>query len=398
MNLHRDSQGTFEGGSHTITLDIGTTYGASVSTGDNAAGQLYAKRSDQRDAHYSLALIPFAGAVAIQNLTIAGTVNGRIPHNVKEEENSGDIRYPAFVSAAIGLASENTAFENVTVNTKVSVAEEDNAKKLHVWQAGFLGRCESKALTFHNCTWGSESKLIDNRSTDNQRIGGLAAEVMGNCNVTVKDCILSGSITSKAAINDARVGGLIAVSRGETQSGNGNSYLPAVSTIHILNLKVNGETITAVDSSTSGGLLGYQWKNTNVTFAASADNTASANGVTISGVTLNTKAQFGGLVYQATGHWNATAKDSIVFSKGTDNKANTFTGISTKDTPSGLLVGIGLIKVTQSGNEVVESALYLEAGTWGNASDAAYKIDSGAVTLSIGDSGYFVTGRYDKEE
>lgn len=382
-------QGTFEGGSHTITLDIGTTYGASVSTGDNAAGQLYAKRSDQRDAHYSLALIPFAGAVAIQNLTIAGTVNGRIPHNVKEEENSGDIRYPAFVSAAIGLASENTAFENVTVNTKVSVAEEDNAKKLHVWQAGFLGRCESKALTFHNCTWGSESKLIDNRSTDNQRIGGLAAEVMGNCNVTVKDCILSGSITSKAAINDARVGGLIAVSRGETQSGNGNSYLPAVSTIHILNLKVNGETITAVDSSTSGGLLGYQWKNTNVTFAASADNTASANGVTISGVTLNTKAQFGGLVYQATGHWNATAKDSIVFSKGTDNKANTFTGISTKDTPSGLLVGIGLIKVTQSGNEVVESALYLEAGTWGNASDAAYKIDSGAVTLSIGDSGYF---------
>ena len=382
--------GTLNGNSHTITLDIGTTYGANVSgAGDNAAGQLYAKRSDQRDAHYSLALIPFAGDVTIQDLTIAGTVNGRIPHNVNEEENSGDIRYPAFVSAAIGLASGNTAFENVTVNTKVSVAEEDNAKKLHVWQAGFLGRCESESLTFHNCTWGSESKLIDNRSTDNQRIGGLAAEVMGKCNVTVEDCILSGSITSKAAIDDARVGGLIAVSRGETQSGNGNSYLPAVSTIHILNLKVNGETITAVDSSTSGGLLGYQWKNTNVIFAASADNTASANGVTISGVTLNTKAQFGGLVYQATGHWNATAKDSIVFSKGTDNKANTFTGISTKDTPSGLLVGIGLIKVTQSGNEVVESALYLEAGTWGNASDAAYKIDSGAVTLSIGDSGYF---------
>lgn len=382
--------GILDGNNYTITLDIGTTYGANVSgTEGNAAGQLYAKRSDQKDAHYSLALIPFAGDVTIQNLTIAGTVACRVPRNVNEEEKSGDIRYPAFVSAAVGLASENTAFENVTVNTKVSVAEEDNAKKLHVWQAGFLGRCESKALTFHNCTWGSESKLIDNRSTDNQRIGGLAAEVMGNCNVTVKDCILSGSITSKAAINDARVGGLIAVSRGETQSGNGNSYLPAVSTIHILNLKVNGETITAVDSSTSGGLLGYQWKNTNVTFAASADNTASANGVTISGVTLNTKAQFGGLVYQATGHWNATAKDSIVFSKGTDNKANTFTGISTKDTPSGLLVGIGLIKVTQSGNEVVESALYLEAGTWGNASDAAYKIDSGAVTLSIGDSGYF---------
>ena len=52
-------------------------------------------------------------------------------------------------------------------------------------------------------------------------------------------------------------------------------------------------------------------------------------------------------------------------------------------------MGTGLIKVTQSGKEVVESALYLEAGTWGNVSDAAYKIDRGAVTLSIGNSGYF---------
>lgn len=391
--------GTLNGNSHTITLDIGTTYGANVSgAGDNAAGQLYAKRSDQRDAHYSLALIPFAGDVTVQSLTIAGTVACRVPKSVNEEENSGDIRYPAFISAAIGLAGGDTDFENMTVNTKVSVTEEADAKKLHVWQAGFLGRCESKALTFRNCNWGSDSTLIDERSTDNQRIGGLAAEVMGACKVTVENCTLSGSITSKAAIN-ARVGGLIAVSRGETQSGSGNSYTSAVSTIGISNLKVNGETITAAASSTSGGLLGYQWKNTNVVFAASTDNTASASGVMISGSTLTANAQFGGLVYQATGYWNATAKDSIVFEK-TENKATTFTGKSTKDAPSGLLVGTGLIKVTQSGKEVVESALYLEAGTWGNASDAAYKIDSGAVELNIEDSDYFdelvaTTKKYD---
>lgn len=381
--------GTLDGNSHTITLDIGTTYGANVSgTGENASGQLYAKKSDQRDAHYSLALIPFASNVTIQDLTIAGTVICKIPKIVKEEENAGDIRYPAFVSAAIGLAGGTTAFENVTVNTKVSVAEETDAKKLHVWQAGFLGRCESKALTFKNCTWGSESTLIDERGTDNQRIGGLAAEVMGGCNVTVENCTLRGSITSKAASN-AHVGGLIAVSRGETQSGSGNLYTSAVSTIGISNLKVNGEVITADASSTSGGLLGYQWKNTNVVFAAFADNAASEDGVTISGATLKANAQFGGLVYQATGYWNATAANSIVFSNGADNKANTFTGISTKDAPSGLLIGTGLIKVTQGGEEVVESALYLEAGIWGNASDAAYQIGSGAVTLNIGNSDYF---------
>ena len=335
-----------------------------------------------------MALIPFGGNVTIQNLTLAGTVACRIPQKVNEEENSGDIRYPAFVSAAVGLAGGDTDFENVTVNTKVSVTEEANAKKLHVWQAGFLGRCKSKVLTFKNCNWGSDSTLIDERSTDNQRIGGLAAEVMGGCTVTVENCRLSGSITSKAASN-ARVGGLIAVSRGETQSGSGNSYTSAVSTINISNLTVNGEVITADAASTSGGLLGYQWKNTNVIFAASTHNTASTSGVTISGSTLTANAQFGGLVYQATGYWNATAKDSILFLTSTDSKENTFTGISTENAPSGLLVGTGLIKVPQNENEVVESALYLEAGTWGNASNAAYKINSGAVTLDIGNSEYF---------
>ena len=58
----------------------------------------------------------------------------------------------------------------MTVNTKVSVAEEADTKKLHVWQAGFLGRCEGKALTFQNCTWGSKASLTDERSTDHQRL------------------------------------------------------------------------------------------------------------------------------------------------------------------------------------------------------------------------------------
>lgn len=379
-------QGTLEGNKHKITLDIGTTYGAKVSgTEDNAAGQLYAKRSDQRDAHYSLALIPFAGDVTIQNLTIDGTIVCRVPQNVNEEEKSDDIRYPAFVSAAIGLASGTTTFKNVTVNTKVSVAEEAvAAKKLHVWQAGFLGRCEGKKLTFQNCNWGSDSTLTDERTTDNQSIGGLVAEVMGGCTVTVEDCTLSGSITSSSDSN-AKAGGLIAVSRGKTQNGTTS----ADTTIKISNLQVKEENIDTADANnTSGGLLGYQWKNTNVVFAASVDNTtASESGVTISGATLHANAQFGGLVYQATGYWNATAANSIIFEK--ENGTTKFTGKSTKNATSGLLVGTGLIKVTQSGKEVVESALYLEAGTWGDASDAAYKIGNNAVTLNIGNSEYF---------
>ena len=75
-------KGTLDGSNHTITLDIGATYGKDISGNDLAAGQLYAKRSDQRDTHYSLALIPFAGDVTISELTINGNVICKIPKAV----------------------------------------------------------------------------------------------------------------------------------------------------------------------------------------------------------------------------------------------------------------------------------------------------------------------------
>lgn len=381
--------GIFNGGSYTVTLDIGTTYGAGISGSDNAAGQLYAKRSDQQDTHYSLALIPFAKNVTVQNLTIKGNVHCKIPKTVNQEGNETDVRYPAFASGVIGCANETTTFTNITVNAAVSVTEETGANKLHAWQSGFLGRFEGTQLTYQNCTWGTNASLTDDRSTDNARMGGLAAEVMGGAEVTVKDCILSGTITSNTPSN-ARVGGLIAVSRGETQNGGNNVFSSSLSTIEITNLQVNGEKVCAENANvTSGGLLGYQWQNTSVVFA-SADST----GVTISGASLtSSKAQFGGLVYQATGYWNASAKGSIVFSAGTDHQATAFNGKSEEAAPSGLLVGTGLIRKTVKENntekEVVDSALYLEVGTWGSASDAAYQIDSNAVTLNISNSEYF---------
>ena len=370
-------KGTLDGSNYTITLDIGSIYGNNISGDNHAAGQLYAKRSDQRDTHYSLALIPFAGDVTISNLTIDGNVICKIPKTVNQEVK--DIKYPAFVAGAIGLASGKTEFNHVTVNTKSSVTEEaTDAKKLLAWQGGFLARCEGSTLTFKDCTWGNTANLDDERDTDNHRIGGLAAEVMGGCTVTVSNTTLSGSITS-ASQSNANVGGLIAVSRGEDSS---NTAKP--STIEVSKLSVNGETVTTSSATTtSGGLLGYQWKNTNVEFAANA-------GVTISGSTLNAgTAQFGGLVYQATGYWNATATDSIVFTTGTNNQVNTFTGKSEKENPSGLLVGTGLLTETNADQTRTTSALYLEVGTWGSAVDSAYKINDNAVVLKIGDSKYF---------
>ncbi len=373
----QEFKGTFDGGNHKITLDIGTAYGNGGSGNAIAAGQMYAKRSDQRDAHYSLAMIPFSKDVTVSDVIIDGKINCSISKNVSQ---TTDERWPAFVSSVLGLASGTTTLENVNVRTGISVTEDPNAPKFNIWQSGFVGRCQGTTLDVTNCTWGSSSSLSDERDKDEHRIGGLAAEVMGGCTVTVKDSILSGTITSKSTHN-ASVGGMIAVSRGETEGKINDKS----STIKISNVKVDGGKIIAETAITSGGLLGYKWQNTNVEFGT----TESAGGVTVSGSTLTApSAQFGGLVYQASGYWNATAKDSIVFKKDSDSKGNTFTGKSDKDNTSGLLVGTGIVKFTQNNNEFTK-AMYLEVGTWGTGSDSSYKINKDAVTLNIGSSDYF---------
>lgn len=373
----QEFKGAFNGGNHKLTLDIGTVYGTGVLESDNAAGQLYARRSDKKDAHYSLAMIPFSENVTVSNVIIDGKINCSISKNVSQ---TTDEKCPAFVSSVLGLASGTTTLENVTVSTTISVTEDTKAQKVNIWQSGFVGRCQGTTLDVTNCTWGSSSSLSDKRDKDEHRIGGLAAEVMGGCTVTVKDSVLSGTINSKSTQN-ALVGGMIAVSRGETEGNINNKP----STINISKVKVDGEKINTEATSTSGGLLGYKWQNTNVEFGT----TERAGGVTVSGSTLTApSAQFGGLVYQASGYWNATAKDSIVFTKDSNSKGNTFTGKSDKDNTSGLLAGTGIVKFTKNKKEIT-NAMYLETGTWGIESDSSYKINKDAVTLNISNSDYF---------
>ena len=382
VGIGKDSEtqefnGTLDGRNHKITLDIGTAYGNGEPDNAIAAGQMYAKRSDQRDAHYSLAMIPFSKNVTVRDVIIDGKINCSISKNVSQ---TTDERWPAFVSSVLGLASGTTTLKNVNVRTGIFVTEDTKAPNFNIWQGGFVGRCQGTKLDVTNCTWGSSSSLSDERDKDEHRIGGLAAEVMGGCTVTVKDSILSGTITSKSTQN-ALVGGMIAVSRGETEGNINNKP----STIKISNVKVDGEKIIAEATSTCGGLLGYKWQNTNVVF----ETTESTGGVTVSGSTLTApSAQFGGLVYQASGYWNATARDSIVFTKDGNSNGNTFTGKSDKDNTSGLLAGTGIVKFTQNKKEIT-NAMYLEVGTWGTGSDSSYKINKDVVTLNIGSSDYF---------
>ncbi|MGM9584885.1 MAG: hypothetical protein ACI3V1_05010 [Faecousia sp.] len=363
--------GTFDGGSKTITLDIGGKYGDDINADSgNGSGQIYTRRANGRECHTSLALFPYTSGATISNLTVNGAVNCLIATN----GDNSDEKWPVFAAGVVGSAEGSTTFDHVTVSAGISVANEDDngkSKNLFVMQSGILGQyAGGTTLSFTDCSW--TSTLSNSRSTDNNRIGGFAGRVLGGSTVNVSDCTISGTITANSISKNAAVGGLIAESRDECQKTDGSFYSAGNNTISISNLTVSGANISATSATeTCGGLLGYKWSKTDVTFVGTG-----STGVTISNCNLNANsAKFGGLVYQATGYWNATAANSIRFT-GT----NTITGGTSDTAPSGLLVGNGLIL---DGNKAVASALYLEVGTWGSES-AAYYIAPNSVTPTLG--------------
>lgn len=336
----------------TITLDIGSSaYGDGVTTKEDPIGkgglQLFS------DGHNFLGLLPVAGGTTkIENLEITGAVKGNSGNGAKRR-----------IAGAIGYCKADITFDNVTVSADVTVSGSGGT----IYQGGFFGDMVNgtQSVTFQSCTW---SGTLDN-SVSGSQIGGFAAYIQnGQKTITVKKCTLSGTITTRAG-GEAHVGGLFA----DFQDGGGNT------TVEISELSVSSTMKVEAQNATScGGFLGYSWPKTNVTFG----NTG-VSGVTISGATLTApSARFGGLVYQATGYWNATANNSIKFTNGsvktetdTTTKQTEISGVSTETAPSGLLVGTGLIG---------QNALYLEVGTWG--SGGAYYVEQDSVVLTLGGS------------
>ena len=92
-----------------------------------------------------------------------------------------DIKYPAFVAGAIMASGKTEKYNHVTVNTKSTVTEEaTDAKKLPPpSQEDFLGSMRRKYVNLYRLYMGDTASLDDERDTDNRRIGGRAAEVMG---------------------------------------------------------------------------------------------------------------------------------------------------------------------------------------------------------------------------
>lgn len=308
-------KGTLNGAEKTITLSIGEAYGqrgdSQVDTNSEGSGQIY--------RHKNNGLFAVTAGATINQLKTAGTIT------VDSAETGKN--YCGVVAA------QNMSSSLTVTNCSTSVAIK------------YAGNYAKKSVFY---------------------VGGLVGEITADCategKLTMTGNTVSGSIELKnpanTTISDACMGGMIgSIYRNEdTKSGKINYLIvsPETFTLDLSDTTIDGLSMTGNASTSMGGFLGYDWNNVAVTLKnVVVKNSSSLNS---SGT-----ANFGGLVYKATGYWNVEKNEN---KPGIDIQSAKFNGNSeNKDNVDGLLV--------YSGRHSQESALYLEI------KQGAYQIGQG---------------------
>ena len=361
MGLLRDNgvqkyTGTFNGNNCTIQLAIGEAYGytAEKTAVQNTDGKNASLGIGQIYNHSTIGFLPYCNG-AVQKLILSGHIY------FQNVDGGVDVQ-----CGAIAGSTDGVTMSGVTVDTKIIYSDGAGGASLKtIYAGGFVGRTvkDGANISFENCAMKG---TIDNTSNCHEfAMGGYLAEInANNTNVSFKNCAINHasiifSRTSGGNSNDAKLGGLIGKIGSNKQTHS----------VTIEKLEITCSSVKSDAETTCGGLFGYQWLNTNVTL----------KNVTVSGSTVlsgkasesgtSSGAIFGGLVYRATGYWKignegstsdadstgSTSSTGITFQKSEDGTANQFTGKSSEDTPSALLIAS-----TASDNDSSRTRAYIE--------------------------------------
>lgn len=278
-------EGTFDGQGYTLKLDI---------------GQIYASRSDEAGSgqihgHSQVGLFSQANAT-IENLTVNGNINIR-ERTVTGKDQTTAMAVGGCVALSKGGAS---TFDNVTTNLTINCS--GNGTESYV--GGLIGRKLKKdgsasSVDISSCI--GNAVINDSTTAAAHFVGGLIGVHTGGGTINVdgtsdKPSKLTGTITKQgsAGITDAKYGGLVSVICDNPVD------------MHLSPLTIDGQQITNNATTSSGGLLGYEWNNCQVYFGKNESEGVeiiSTNNEKKSKVDVKGDARVGGLVYRATGYW-----------------------------------------------------------------------------------------------
>ena len=326
--------GELDGENNTLTLDIGQLY---ANNGETGAG------NGQIHGHPQVGLFSQANAT-IKNLTIDGNINVR-----ERTLNTTDAKQTTSmaVGGCVALSAESeSTFENVTTKVNIQCAGAGTESFI----GGLLGSKQGKgsSVSISNCT--GNAQISDTTTAGTHAVGGLIGVHAGGGTITVSGTALTGNITGNENIADAKYGGLISVIKDKA------------ATMYLNNLTVDGQRIINSATTSSGGLLGYEWNNSEVYFGDGNSSNVTIQGA--SHVNVSGNAGVGALVYRATGYWQVNRLNL--------NKAN----IRNQSGDLGLLICYGR-KEYAPNSDVGSQLLYVEETTYDG-----YHIEGSNVSVS----------------
>ena len=316
--------GSLNGGSRTVALSIGDAYGIKAGTPctstDAGCGQIY--------NHSYLGLFAKIGSLtgAISDITVSGNINYGL--STQQEIWVGGVT--AFQGADTASYQNVTSDIAISFTGKVADATKETLKAAHV--GGFVGAASNaQTLTFTGCKWTGSITDSAETASDCYLGGYIGSMSPDGGSIILNNSSIGNGVDKKATITVtqpgtvSKTGGILAAV--ETKEGT-NSKI----TITANGFTVNGFDTSSVATESTGGFLGYDWHNVDFT----------VSNLSVSNATLTAeKAGFGGLVYEAGGHWivkepdesqgdeQSTEKYGIKYGTGVS-----FNGKSADDTPS----------------------------------------------------------------
>lgn len=262
--------GTLTGNSHKLTMTVGTENKIVFHTHNG----LFANTSGAKISNLKL----------VSNLNIVG-----------DNVSGGDACYIGSVSAynsgaltidkvtADVTASPSGAYTNFVGGLVGYVADATS-------EVSFTNSAVTVNLTYNNSTTTVDCTCLGGVIGMVGAVTSKPAPVIKFDNVTVGGNITDKHTGPKSGSANARVGGLIA------EIGSTISSSPNIVKIQSVSVnKLNIKTSTKISGSTSGGFIGHNWYNVEVTL----------DEITVSNSTITSDSnEIGGLVLSTTGYWS----------------------------------------------------------------------------------------------
>lgn len=272
--------GTLNGNSHKLTMTVGTENDKIVFHTHNG---LFAKTSGAKISNIML----------VSNFNIVG-----------DNASDGDACYIGSVSAYnSGALTIDSVTANVTASPSGAYTNFVGGLVGYVADAtsevSFTNSAVTANLTYDNSTTKVDCTCLGGVIGMVGAVTSTPAPVIKFDNVTVGGNITDKHTGPKSGSANARVGGLIA-EIGSTISSSPNIVKIQSVSVNTLNIK----TSTKISGSTSGGFIGHNWYNVEVTL----------DEITVSNSKITSDSnEIGGLVLSTTGYWsiNKVSFDSV---------------------------------------------------------------------------------------